>query len=109
MHADALRLALARLKDRDKMQDEVTDLVQNPPFEDLIGEDILETYQRNSGIRQDYTLSSLLFILLQIALFSDIQEHFLPLYPLATIPFIPFFDIEFAADIVLIYRTQQQI
>ena len=41
-------------------------------------------------------------------LFSDAQERFLALHPLATTPTIPFFDIEFADDTVLIRRTQQQ-
>ena len=106
---DALRLALARLKVPGKMQDVVAELVQNPLFEVLMGEDVSETYQQNSGIRQGCTLSPLLFILLQIVLFSDVQERFLALHPLAITPTIPFFDIEFADDTVLICRTQQQM
>ena len=99
---DALRLALARLKLPGKMQDVVAELVQNPLFEVLMGEDVSETYQQNSGIRQGCALSPLLFILLQTVLFSDVQERFLALNPLATTPTIPFFDIEFADDTVLI-------
>ena len=106
---DALRLALARLKVPGNMQDVVAELVQNPLFEVLMGEDVSETYHQNSGIRQGCTLSPLLFILLQTVLFSDVQERFLALHPLAITPTIPFFDVEFADDKVLICRTQQQM
>ena len=78
---DALRLALARLKVPGKMQDAVAELAQSPLFEVLMGEDVSETYQQNSGIRQGCTLSPLLFILLQTVLFSDAQERFLALHP----------------------------
>ena len=55
------------------------------------------------------TLSPLLFIVLQIFIFHNIQKEYLHKYPLAVIPFIPLFDVEFADKIVLISRNGEDM
>ena len=76
-----------------------------------MGEDVSATYTQSSGIRQSCTLSPLLFILLQTVLFHDVQQRYLFffLHPLAVTPSVPFFDIEFADETVLISRTQEHM
>ncbi|CAE7460901.1 unnamed protein product, partial [Symbiodinium microadriaticum] len=85
------------------------ELVSNPLFEVIMGEDISACKHQRSGIRQGCTLSPLLFILLQTVLFHDVQQQYLRKHPLANTPRLPFFDVEFADDTVLIARTQEQM
>ena len=74
-----------------------------------MGEHVSACKQQNSGIRQGCTLSPLLFILLQTVLFHDVQQQYPRKHPLANTPRLPFFDVEFADDTVLIARTQEQM
>ena len=106
---DALRTALERLKVPKKLQAIVAELIKAPLFEVIMGEDVSATYTQSSSIRQGCTLSALLFILLQTVLFHDVQQRYLALHPLAVTPSVPFFDIEFADDTVLISRTQEHM
>lgn len=65
--------------------------------------------EQRSGIRQGCTLSPLVFIILQTVLFHDVEQEYLRRHPLAVTPQIPFFDVEFADDTVLIARTQENM
>ena len=105
----ALFLALRRLGVPAHMCAVVQELVSNPLFEVIMGEDISACKHQRSGIRQGCTLSPLLFILLQTVLFHDVQQQYLRKHPLANTPRLPFFDVEFADDTVLIARTQEQM
>ena len=87
----------------------VQELVRNPLFAVIMGEHVSACIQQNCGIRQGCTLSPLLFILLQTVLLHDVQQQYPRKHPLANTPRLPFFDVEFADDTVLIARTQEQM
>ena len=87
----------------------VKELVSNPLFEVILDDQISSCKEQKSGIRQGCTLSPLLFILLQTVLFYDVQTKYLAKHPLSVTPQIPFFDIEFADDTVLIARTREHM
>ena len=106
---EALFSALQRLRVPSHTCAVVKELVSNPLFEVHMGEHISSCRQQRSGIRQGCTLSPLLFILLQTVLFHDVQLQYLRKHPLAATPRLPFFDIEFADDTVLIARTQEHM
>ena len=101
----ALHLALQRLGVPSHICKIVEELVSNPLFEVLLDNQISGCKEQKSGIRQGCTLGPLLFILLQTVLFHDVQCKYLAKHPLSVIPQIPFFDIEYADDTVLIART----
>ena len=105
----ALRSALVRLRVPQHMVEVVCELVANPLFEVTMDHEASQIHEQRSGIRQGCTLSPLLFILLQTVLFHDVQAAYLDKYPLAATPTIPFFDVEFADDTVLIARTAEHI
>ena len=105
----ALQQALRRLLVPDHTIRVISDLVSNPLFEVLVDKSVSNTYPQRSGIRQGCTLSPLLFILLQTVLFHDVQVKYKARHPLATTPRLPFFDIEFADDTVLIAETGERI
>ena len=105
----ALFHALTRLGVPAHTCEVIRELVSNPVFEVIMGEHTSECRQQQSGIRQGCTLSPLLFILLQTVLFHDAQLQHKHKHPLATTPHLPFFDVEFADDTVLIARTREQM
>ena len=105
----ALHLALQRLGVPNHMCAVVKELVSNPLFEVILDDQISSCKEQKSGIRQGCTLSPLLFILLQTVLFYDVQTKYLAKHPLSVTPQIPFFDIEFADDTVLIARTREHM
>ena len=51
----------------------------------------------------------LLFIALQTVIFYDIEREFLGKYPLAILPTLPFFNVEFADNTVLISRNSEHL
>ena len=83
--------------------------VRNPIFEVILDDQISSCKEQKSGIRQGYTLSPLLFLLLQTVLFYDVQTKYIAKHPLSVAPQIPFFDIEFANDTILIARTREHL
>ena len=87
----------------------IRDLVSNPFSEVIMDDHVSGCKEQRSGIIQGCTLSPLLFILLQTVLFHDVQLASLNKHPLSVTPQIPFFDVEFADDTVLIARTQKHI
>lgn len=105
----ALHIALQRLGVPRHMCAVVKELVSNPLFEVIMDDHISSCKEQKSGIRQGCTLSPLLFILLQTVLFHDVQSRYLTKHPLSVTPQIPFFDIEFADDTVLIARTGEHM
>ena len=105
----ALQQALRRLLVPDHTIRDISDLVSNPLFEGLMDKSVSNIYSQRSEIRQGCTLSPLLFILLQTILFHDVQVKYKTRHPLATIPRLPFFDIKFADDTVLIAKTGEHI
>ena len=105
----ALHIALQRLGVPSHMCSVIRDLVSNPLFEVIMDDHVSGCKEQRSGIRQGCTLSPLLFILLQTVLFHDVQVAYLNKHPLSVTPQIPFFDVEFADDTVLIARTQQHM
>ena len=66
------------------------------------------THPQTNGSAQT-SLGRLLFILLQTVLFHDVQCKYLAKHPLSVAPQIPFFDIEYADDTVLIARTGEHM
>ena len=107
--ASALLHALTRLGVPAHTCGVIRKLVSNPVLEVIMGEHTSECRQQRSGIRQGCTLSRLLFILLQTVLFHDVQLEHKHRHPLATTPYLPLFDVEFADDTVLIARTREQM
>ena len=105
----ALHGALARMGVPSHTFRVIRELVSNPTSEVIMGQHTSQRKQQQSGIRQGCTLSPLLFILLQTVLFHDVQSQYKSKHPLATTPQLPFFDIEFADDTVLVARTQEQM
>lgn len=105
----ALHLALQRLKIPSKMCCAIRDLTASPLFEVVVNGDRSAQKRQASGIRQGCTLSPLLFIALQTVMFHDIERAFLGQHPLATTPTVPFFDVEFADDTVLISRNSAHL
>ena len=105
----ALHGALARMGVPSHTCGVIRELVSNPMFEVIMGEHTSQRKQQQSGTRQGCTLSPLLFILLQTVLFHDVQSQHKSKHPLAATPQLPFFDIEFADDTVLVARTQEQM
>ena len=105
----ALHLALQRLKITPRMCSAIRDLTASPVFEVVVNGEISLQKKQASGIRQGCTLSPLLFIALQTVMFHDIEREFLGKYPLAITPTVPFFDVEFADDTVLISRNSEHL
>eukprot|EP00435_Cladocopium_sp_Y103_P038723 s1408_g10.t1 len=69
----ALHLALHRLGVPSHMCAVVKELVSNPLSEVIVDDQISNCKEQKSGIRQECTLSPLLFVLLQTVLFYDVQ------------------------------------
>ena len=105
----ALHLVLQRLKIPSRMCSAIRDLTASPVFEVVVNGEISMQKKYVSGIRQGRTLSPLLFISLQTVMFHDIEREFLGKYPLATTSTVPFFDVEFAGDTVLISRNNEHL
>ena len=105
----ALHGALARMGVLSHTCGVIREFVSKPMFEVIMGEHTSQRKQQQSGIRQGCTLSPLLFILLQTVQFHDVRSKYKSKHPLATTPQLPFFDIEFADDTVLVARTQEQM
>ena len=87
----------------------IRDLTASPVFEVVVNGEISMQKKQASGIRQGCTLSPLLFIALQAVMFHDIEREFLGKYPLAITPTVPFFDVEFANDTVLLSRNSEHL
>ena len=105
----ALHLALKRLKIPPRMCSAIRDLTASPYFEVVVNGEMSSEKKQASGIRQGCTLSPLLFIALQTVMFHDIERVFLGQHPLAITPTVPFFDVEFADDTVLISRNSEHL
>ena len=80
-----------------------------PLFEVFMDDQISSCREQRSGIRQGCTLCPLLFILRQTVLLHDVEKECLRRHPLSVTPQIPFFDVEFADDTVLIGKTQEDM
>jgi len=87
----------------------IRDLIASPVFEVVVNGEISMQKKQASGIRRGCTLLPLLFIVLQTVMFHDIEREFLGKYPLAITPTVPFFDVEFADDTVLISRNSEHL
>ena len=105
----ALHLALQRFGVPSHMCKVVEELVSNPLFEVLLDNQISGCKEKKGGIRQGCTLSPLLLILLQTVLFHDVQCKYLAKHPLSVTHQLPFFDIEYADDAVLLARTGERM
>ena len=88
----------------------IRDLTASPYFEVVVNGEMSSEKKQASGIWQGYTLSPLLlFIALQTVMFHDIERVFLGQHPLTITPTVPFFDVEFADDTVLISRNSEHL